>query len=126
MPPLRIELATLRQIVIVTLTGDFVRPSCLELRDVIKPLIEEGYRCFVIEFDVSQLDEAGFGEFVSTYTTVTNLGGQIAIKRNQLFRDLERDAQRLRLYVFDTFSTIEDAVEWLERNCTKREVSKKK
>ena len=88
MPPLRIELATLRQIVIVTLTGDFVRPSCLELRDVIKPLIEEGFRCFVIEFDVSQLDEAGFGEFVSTYTTVANLGGQIATKPNQLFRDV--------------------------------------
>ena len=124
MPPLRIELATLRQIVIVTLTGDFVRPSCLELRDVIKPLIEEGFRCFVIEFDVSQMDEAGFGEFVSTYTTVTNLGGQIATKPNQLFRDVERDARLL--CVFDTFSTIEDAVEWLERNCTKRKVSKKR
>ena len=124
MPPLRIELATLRQIVIVTLTGDFVRPSCLELRDVIKPLIEEGFRCFVIEFDVSQLDEAGFGEFVSTYTSVTNLGGQIATKPNQLFRDVERDAHLL--CVFDTFSSIEDAVEWLEINCTKRKVSKKK
>ena len=120
MPPLRIELATLRQIVIVTLTGDFVRPSCLELRDVIKPLIEEGFRCFVIEFDVSQLDEAGFGEFVSTYTTVTNLGGQIATKPNQLIRDMERDARLL--CVFDTFSTIEDAVEWLERNCRERNV----
>jgi anti-anti-sigma regulatory factor len=120
MPPLRIELATLRTIVVVTLTGDFVRPSCLELRDVIKPLIEEGFRCFVIEFDVSQMDEAGFAEVVSTYTTVTDLGGQIATKPNQLVRDMERDARLLS--VFDTFSTIEEAVEWLEINCTERKV----
>ncbi|GAG22494.1 unnamed protein product [marine sediment metagenome] len=120
MPPLRIELATVRQMVIVTLTGDFVRPSCLELRDVIKPLIEEGFRCFVIEFDVTQLDEAGFGEFVSTYTTVTNLGGEIAIMCNRIFRDVERDAHLL--CVFNTFPTAEAAVEWLEANCTKRKV----
>ncbi len=118
MPPLRIELATLRQIVIVTLTGDFVRPSCLELRDVIKPLIEEGFRCFVIEFDVSQLDEWGIGEFISTHTTVANLGGEIAIMCNRIFRDTILKARLL--CSFDYFPTVEAAVEWLEENCTER------
>jgi anti-anti-sigma regulatory factor len=120
MVPLNIEVMKLRKIAVVTLTGDFMKPSSLGLRNAIIPLIEEGYRCFVIEFDVSQLDESGVGEFISTLTTITNLGGELAIIRNELLRNVMREVRLL--CSFNYYATVDEAIEWLERNCTKREV----
>ena len=51
-----------------------------EIRNTIRELLENGNKAILLNLgDVSYVDSAGIGELVSSYTTVTNQGGQFKL-----------------------------------------------
>jgi len=52
----------------------------MNIRNTVRDLVEAGEKKIVLNLaDVNYIDSAGVGELVSTYTTVTNHGGQLKL-----------------------------------------------
>ena len=74
-----------------------------EVRETIRELLENGNKNILLNLgDVSYVDSAGIGELVSSYTTVTNQGGQFKLL-NLTKKIRELLAITKLLTVFDSF-----------------------
>ncbi|MEE8160832.1 MAG: STAS domain-containing protein [Acidobacteriota bacterium] len=74
-----------------------------EVREKIRALLENGNKNILMNLgDVSYVDSAGIGELVSSYTTVTNQGGQFKLL-NLTKKIRELLAITKLLTVFDSF-----------------------
>ena len=74
-----------------------------EVREKIRELLENGNKDILMNLgDVSYVDSAGIGELVSSYTTVTNQGGQFKLL-NLTKKIRELLAITKLLTVFDSF-----------------------
>ena len=74
-----------------------------EVREKIRALLESGNKNILMNLgDVSYVDSAGIGELVSSYTTVTNQGGQFKLL-NLTKKIRELLAITKLLTVFDSF-----------------------
>ncbi len=72
-------------------------------RDLIRDLVAKGNKKLLVNLsEVSYIDSSGIGEMVSSYTTVTNRGGQLKlVGLNKRVKDL---LQITKLYtVFEVF-----------------------
>ena len=80
------------------------------LRDTVRDLLSKGNRKIVLNLqDVNYIDSSGIGELVSSYTTVTNQGGQL--KLLSLTKKIhELLAITKLLTVFQVFDTEEAAL----------------
>ncbi len=74
-----------------------------EVREKIRELLENGNKNILMNLgDVSYVDSAGIGELVSSYTTVTNQGGQFKLLHlTKKIRELLAITKLLT--VFDSF-----------------------
>ena len=74
-----------------------------EVREKIRELLENGNKDILMNLgDVSYVDSAGIGELVSSYTTVTNQGGQFKLLHlTKKIRELLAITKLLT--VFDSF-----------------------
>lgn len=79
-------------------------------RDTIRNLADKGDKKLLVNLgDVSYIDSSGIGEMVSSYTTVTNHGGQLKLLGlNKRVKDL---LQVTKLYtVFEVFEDETSAI----------------
>lgn len=52
----------------------------VQLREVINDVLNEGCKKIILDMnDIKYVDSSGVGEMVSTYTTITNRGGQLRL-----------------------------------------------
>ena len=52
----------------------------MTIRNMVRDILEAGGRKIILNLaDVSYVDSSGIGELVSTFTTVTNAGGQLKL-----------------------------------------------
>ena len=81
-----------------------------EVREKIRELLENGNKDILMNLgDVSYVDSAGIGELVSSYTTVTNQGGQFKLLHlTKKIRELLAITKLLT--VFDSFDDETTAV----------------
>ncbi|MCZ6770164.1 MAG: STAS domain-containing protein [Acidobacteria bacterium] len=81
-----------------------------EVREKIRELLENGNKNILMNLgDVSYVDSAGIGELVSSYTTVTNQGGQFKLLHlTKKIRELLAITKLLT--VFDSFDDETTAV----------------
>ena len=79
-------------------------------RDVIRDLAAKGHKKILVNLaDVSYIDSSGIGEMVSSFTTVTNHGGQL--KLLSLTKRVKDLLQITKLYtVFEVFEDEASAV----------------
>jgi anti-sigma B factor antagonist len=82
-----------------------------EIRNKVRDLLQSGRKHILLNLgDVSYVDSSGIGELVSSYTTVTNQGGDL--KLLNLTRKLrELLAITKLLTVFDSFEDEKEAIE---------------
>lgn len=82
-----------------------------EIRNKVRDLLQSGRKQILLNLgDVSYVDSSGIGELVSSYTTVTNQGGDL--KLLNLTRKLrELLAITKLLTVFDSFEDEKEAIE---------------
>ena len=105
---------TIRQVGSVTVIDATGRITLGEgasaFRDAIRDLATKGDKKILVNLsDVSYIDSSGIGEMVSSYTTVTNHGGQLKLLGlNKRVKDL---LQITKLYtVFEVFDDEASAV----------------
>lgn len=82
-----------------------------EIRNKVRDLLQAGRKHILLNLgDVSYVDSSGIGELVSSYTTVTNQGGDL--KLLNLTRKLrELLAITKLLTVFDSYDDEKEAIE---------------
>src|SRR5690606_6237114 len=82
-----------------------------EIRNRVRDLLQADRKNIVLNLgDVSYVDSSGIGELVSSYTTVTNQGGQLKLL-NLTKKLRELLAITKLLTVFDTFDDEQEAIE---------------
>ncbi len=81
-----------------------------EIREKIRELLDSGNKDILLNLgDVSYVDSSGIGELVSSYTTVTNQGGQFKLLHlTKKIRELLAITKLLT--VFDSYDDEETAV----------------
>ena len=77
----KIEEREHRGIAVLALTGRITDAECHgELKAAVRNLVERGRKRIVLDLEaVPFLDSAGLGEIVSSYATVTQLGGSLKL-----------------------------------------------
>ena len=81
-----------------------------EIRETIRKLLDAGNKNILLNLgDVSYVDSSGIGELVSSYTTVTNQGGQFKLLHlTKKIRELLAITKLLT--VFDSYDDEETAI----------------
>ena len=99
-----IDTRSVNGVTIVDLHGKVtIGEGSREIREKIRELLENGNKDILLNLgDVSYVDSAGIGELVSSYTTVTNQGGQFKLL-NLTKKIRELLAITKLLTVFDSF-----------------------
>jgi anti-sigma B factor antagonist len=79
----KLKTRTVGNVVIITLSGPLqFGESTLMLRTTIRRHLDDGNLKFVIDVGgVSQIDSAGLGELVATYTTIRDREGDVKLVR---------------------------------------------
>jgi anti-sigma B factor antagonist len=106
-----IETRTVNGVTILDIHGKItIGEGSAEIRNKVRDLLQAGRKKILLNLgDVSYVDSSGIGELVSSYTTVTNQGGDL--KLLSLTRKLrELLAITKLLTVFETFDDEEKAV----------------
>ena len=83
----------------------------VKLRQLVADVLESGSRQIVLDMkNVKYVDSSGIGELVSSYTTITNRGGQMRLCRlnSKIYGLLQLTAL---VTVFQIYDSIEDAVQ---------------
>ncbi len=99
-----IDTRSVNGVTIVDLHGKVtIGEGSREIREKIRELLENGNKDILLNLgDVSYVDSAGIGELVSSYTTVTNQGGQFKLLHlTKKIRELLAITKLLT--VFDSF-----------------------
>ena len=101
---MKIDTRSVNGVTIVDLHGRVtIGEGSREVREKIRELLENGNKDILLNLvDVSYVDSAGIGELVSSYTTVTNQGGQFKLL-NLTKKIRELLAITKLLTVFDSF-----------------------
>ena len=79
-------------------------------REKIEELAASGTKKILLNmFDITYMDDSGIGEFVSAYTTITNIGGRLKIVH--IGKRIESLFILTKIYsVFEIFTNEEEAV----------------
>ncbi len=108
---MKIETRTVSDVTIMDIHGKItIGEGSAEIRNHVRDLLQAGRKKILLNMgNVSYVDSSGIGELVSSFTTVTNQGGQL--KLLNLTKKLhELLAITKLLTVFDTFDDEAEAV----------------
>lgn len=107
-----IETRTANGVTILDIHGKItIGEGSAEIRNRVRDLLQADRKNILLNLgDVSYVDSSGIGELVSSYTTVTNQGGQLKLL-NLTKKLRELLAITKLLTVFDTFDDERKAVE---------------
>ena len=108
----KIETRQVGDVTVVDLKGKMtIGAGDVQFRHEVKNLLEQGHKKLVLNMEgLKYMDSSGVGELVSTYTTVTNRGCQLKLANlSGKILDLLQITQLLQ--VFDTFFSVDEAVE---------------
>jgi len=106
-----IETRTVNDVTILDIHGKItIGEGSAEIRNKVRDLLQAGRKKILLNLgDVSYVDSSGIGELVSSYTTVTNQGGDLKLL-NLTKKLRELLAITKLLTVFDTFDDEDKAV----------------
>lgn len=78
---MKIELRTVRDVHILDISGKItLGEGTMTVRNTVRDILKDKGNKIVLNLaDVNYIDSSGIGELVSTYTTVTNSGGQLKL-----------------------------------------------
>jgi anti-sigma B factor antagonist len=78
---MKIETRTVGDIKILDCSGKItLGEGTMTVRNTVRDVLKKGGKKIVLNLaDVNYIDSSGIGELVSTYTTVTNQGGQLKL-----------------------------------------------
>jgi anti-sigma B factor antagonist len=112
---LQIDKREVNDITIVELKGKVtIGSGDVELRDEVIQLLEDGKKKLILNLEnLKYMDSSGVGELVSTFTTVSNKGGQLKLTNlsSKIF-DLLQITQLLQ--VFDVHESVDSALQDFE------------
>ena len=106
-----IEPRTANGVTILDIHGKItIGEGSAEVRNTVRELLQAGKKSILLNMgDVSYVDSSGIGELVSSFTTVTNQGGQLKLL-NLTKKLRELLAITKLLTVFDTFDDEAEAI----------------
>ena len=108
---MNVNMRTVGDVRIVDLSGKItLGEETMTLRTTVRNLVNDGNKKIVLNLaDLNYIDSSGVGELVSTYTTVTNAGGQL--KLLQLTKKIQQLLAITKLLtVFDVFDDEKAAI----------------
>ncbi len=108
---MKIEIRTVRDVRILDCSGKItLGEGTMAVRNTVRDILKENGKKIILNLaDVNYIDSSGIGELVSTYTTVTNAGGQL--KLLNLTKKIHELLQITKLLtVFQVFDSEEAAV----------------
>jgi len=108
---MKIEMRTVRDVQILDCSGKItLGEGTMTVRNTVRDILKENGKKIILNLaDVNYIDSSGIGELVSTYTTVTNAGGQL--KLLNLTKKIHELLQITKLLtVFQVFDSEEAAV----------------
>ncbi|MDM7998195.1 MAG: STAS domain-containing protein [Acidobacteriota bacterium] len=108
---MKIEMRTVRDVRILDCSGKItLGEGTMAVRNTVRDILKENGKKIILNLaDVNYIDSSGIGELVSTYTTVTNAGGQL--KLLNLTKKIHELLQITKLLtVFQVFDSEEAAV----------------
>ncbi len=108
---MRIETRTVSDVTILDIHGKItIGEGSAEIRNRVRDLLQAGRKNILLNLgDVSYVDSSGIGELVSSFTTVTNQGGQLKLlSLTKKLRELLAITKLLT--VFDTYDDESKAV----------------
>jgi anti-sigma B factor antagonist len=78
---MKIEIRTVGDIRILDCSGKItLGEGTMAVRNTVRDILKENGKKIILNLaDVNYIDSSGIGELVSTYTTVTNSGGQLKL-----------------------------------------------
>jgi anti-sigma B factor antagonist len=78
---MKIEIRTVGDIRILDCSGKItLGEGTMAVRNAVRDILKENGKKIILNLaDVNYIDSSGIGELVSTYTTVTNSGGQLKL-----------------------------------------------
>jgi anti-sigma B factor antagonist len=106
-----IDTRTVDNVTILDIHGKItIGEGSAEIRNKVRDLLQGGRKKILLNMgDVSYVDSSGIGELVSSFTTVTNQGGQL--KLLHLTKKLQELLAITKLLtVFDTYNDEQEAV----------------
>ena len=106
-----IETRTANGVTILDIHGKItIGEGSAEVRNTVRELLQAGKKNILLNMgDVSYVDSSGIGELVSSFTTVTNQGGQLKLlSLTKKLRELLAITKLLT--VFDTFDDEAEAI----------------
>jgi len=106
-----IDTRTVDDVTILDIHGKItIGEGSAEIRNKVRDLLQGGRKKILLNMgDVSYVDSSGIGELVSSFTTVTNQGGQL--KLLHLTKKLQELLAITKLLtVFDTYNEEQEAV----------------
>lgn len=109
---MRIDTRTVNGVTVLDIHGKVtIGEGSVEIRNKVRELLGEGNKNILLNLgDVSYVDSSGIGELVSSFTTVTNQGGQLKLV-NLTRRLRELLAITKLLTVFDSYEDEDTAVQ---------------
>ena len=108
---MKIDARTIGDISILDCSGKItLGEGTMAIRNTVREVLKNGGKKIVLNLaDVNYIDSSGIGELVSTYTTVTNQGGQL--KLLSLTKKIQELLQITKLLtVFQVFDDEQKAV----------------
>ena len=100
------------EIKILQLSGKItIGEGDVKLRKAVEELLDGGDRKIILDLDgVKYIDSSGIGELVSSYTTITNRGGELRLSRlnSKIYSLLQLTAL---VTVFQIYDSNEDAIQ---------------
>jgi anti-sigma B factor antagonist len=103
---MKIEIRKVRDVQILDCSGQItLGEGTMGIRNTVREIVQSGGKKIVLNLsDVTYIDSSGVGELVSTYTTVANNGGQLALLNlTKKIRDLLAITKLLTVFeVFDS------------------------
>jgi anti-sigma B factor antagonist len=106
-----IDTRTVDDVTILDISGKItIGEGSAEIRNRVRDLLQAGRKKILLNMgDVSYVDSSGIGELVSSFTTVTNQGGQL--KLLHLTKKLQELLAITKLLtVFDTYNDEQEAI----------------
>jgi anti-sigma B factor antagonist len=102
---MRIEMRTVSEVRILDCSGKItLGEGTMVIRNTVREILQSGAKNIILNLaDINYIDSSGVGEFVSTYTTVVNNGGQLKLLNlTKKLRDLLTITKLLTVFnIFD-------------------------
>src|SRR5512136_1308502 len=78
---MKIDMRTIGDVRILDCSGKItLGEGTMAIRNTVRDIVNKGDKKIVLNLgDINYIDSSGIGELVSTYTTVTNSGGQLKL-----------------------------------------------